>query len=218
MVFRLPEKAKVEHHEKLAAAQGQPASVVDILPTLLQLSGRRLPKQIDGRSLLEANCNGARTLVAEDRRYLYRPNGERFNINFRGKNMSFWSRIRNLTAQKTLIKEFNLKAFVRYPYKLIITSYRHPAYVRLSALGTNLMENLFFSRHPLLQFQDVLLSLELFDLKEDATESANLLSGCPAKDLYHRIADHFGNPQNIVVNLRTKTFSLETAVQGHEEV
>jgi arylsulfatase A-like enzyme len=214
MVLRLPAGAGLEHHEKLAAAQGHAASIVDILPTLLQLSGLAVPKRIDGRSLLEADQNAARTLIAEDKRYLYRPGGERFNVNFRGRNTSFWSRIKNFTAQETLIREFNLKAFVRYPYKLIITSYRHPAYLRLSGLQTKLVEKLFFSRDPLVQFKDVLLSLELFDLDEDGAESANLLSGSLPNDIHQRIEDRFGDLRRMVVDLRSRSFSLEAAIRS----
>lgn len=213
LALRLPEGADRGHHEKLAAAQGRPSGIVDILPTLLELSGRAVPKQIDGRSLLDSFDNEPRNLVAEDKRYLYRPNRERFNVNFRGKNSSFWARLKNLTAQKTLIRGFNLKAYIRYPYKLIITSYRHPSYLPLSTLGAKFLETLFFSRDPLLQFDDVLLSLELFDLENDSGESTNLLSGSLPKDLHENIGDRLGNPEAMVLDLMGKRFSLEEAVQ-----
>jgi hypothetical protein len=213
LVLRLPDGAHRGHHEKLAVAQGRAVGIVDILPTLLELSGRIVPKQIDGRSFLASVDNEPRNLVAEDKRYLYRPNRERFNVNFRGRNSSFWTRLKNLAAQKTLIRGFNLKAYIRYPYKLIITSYRHPSYLTLPTLGGKFLESLFFSRDPLIQFEDVLLSLELFDLERDPGESTNLLSGSLPKDLHEHIGDRLGQPQAMAIDLMGKKFSLEEAIQ-----
>ncbi|MDP2603209.1 MAG: sulfatase-like hydrolase/transferase [Deltaproteobacteria bacterium] len=212
MVLRLPGGAPREYHEKLAAAQEQSCGIVDILPTLLQLVEYTVPESISGRSLLEPVSTGRnRILVAEDKRYLYRPTRQRYNVNLRGQNTSLWSRLKNLAAQKTLIRGFNLKAYIRYPYKLIITSYHHPPYV--SSLGTLVAENLFFSRDPLVQLEDIILSLELFDLEADPMESHNLLSGTSRLSLRNEIGDRLGDLTHMVVDIVGKTFSVETAVQ-----
>jgi Sulfatase len=212
MVLRLPAGAPREYHEKLAAAQEQSCSIVDILPTLLEFVGNAVPQNISGRSLLETPHNEQqRKLVAEDKRYLYRPTRQRYNVNFRGQNTSFWSRLKNLAAQKTIIRGFNLKAYIRYPYKLIITSYRHPSYV--SCLQTLVSENLFFSRDPLVQLEDVTLSLELFDLEADPMESRNLLSRTSQGTLRDEIGDRLGDLSDMMIDIMGKKFSVEAAVQ-----
>lgn len=214
LLLRLPHGAPQEQHEKLAAAQAHAWSIVDILPTLLELSGRPAPTDISGQSLLALSRDqNARILLAEDKRYLYRPTRQRYNVNFHGKNTSLWGRLKNLVAQKTLIRGFNLKAFTRYPYKLIVTSYRHPSYLSLSSLGGVFTENLFFSRDPLLQIEDVILSLELFDLKEDPMESRNLLAHLSPERIREAIGDRLGDPKTMAVDVIGEKFSLEATLQ-----
>jgi hypothetical protein len=105
----------------------------------------------------------------------------------------------------------NLKAYIRYPYKLIITSYVHPPYV--STLKTLVADSLFFLRDPLVQLEDVILSLELFDLEADPMESRNLLSGTSQGSLRHAISDRLGDLTHMVIDMTGKKFSIEAAVR-----
>ncbi len=213
-VLRLPDSAPREYHQSLAAAGDSACSVTDILPTLLELAGRELPAGIDGRSLLDSSGHGSeRKLLAEDRRYLYRPTRERFNVNLRGKNTSLWRRLKNRMAQKTLIRGFNLKAFIRYPYKLIVTSYRHPDYLSHASLSGLMGGSFFYSTDPVLHVDDVVLSLELFDLEKDPLESRNLLASLSGENLRVQIADRIGDLSEIEIEIIGKKLALETAVK-----
>ena len=120
-------------------------------------------------------------------------------------------RHRTVKAWFETFGRINLKAYIRYPNKLIITSYRYPPYV--SSLKALVAENLFFSRDPLVQCEDVILSLELFNLESDPMKSRNLFSGTSPESLRIEIGDRLGDLTHIVVDIVGTNFSLETTVQ-----
>jgi arylsulfatase A-like enzyme len=174
LLFHLPPGVPEGLRDALGRRREFAASTSDIVPTLLELVGRPPPSDVDGVSLVSAPVE--RSLVSEDRRYLYSPDRNRLNRNRYGKNTTWWSRPRNRLLQGLVLSDFNTKAFVEYPLKLIVNSYLlksrdtrwmlAPVVRRLAYPGT---ATGWSGR--------VMAALELYDLSADPGETRNLLGG-----------------------------------------
>lgn len=190
LAIHLPQSAPAKHHEALAANQQTMVSTSDICPTLSELAGRPVPPGLEGDSILRPPAQlSTRCLPVQDRRYLYGPNCERFNINRSGQNTSWWSRLKNRIGQHTVAKDFDLKAYIEFPYKLIVTSYVRSRLVPRSSLTSMFRRRLFYPKSVLCQHQNLTVSVELFHLDSDPEEIDNLLSKQPAKFLRDSVRD-----------------------------
>jgi hypothetical protein len=211
LLIRLPESFAGDAHGKLAAAQGVACSSTDIAPTLLELAGYQGASEVDGRSLLTASArNPGRRLVSEDRRYLYKPNRERLNVNFIGKNTTRWTRLKNLVTQRTLLRGFNIKSYIRYPHKLIVTSLSLATGLLPRPVISLFLDTLFLSTGQLLQVGRLAFSLELFDLENDPAEAHNLLGDLPRDKLRDSIGDRIGRLNDVEVTIRGKRVPFES--------
>jgi hypothetical protein len=177
LLIHIPPDAPAAHHSALASNERCSLSTSDLVPTILQLSGRPVPPGLDGKSILELSPESNRCLPSEDKRYLYGPTRERFNVNLKGKNMSWSSRFKNRLGQLTIARGFNLKGYVEYPYKLVITSYVGSALVPSAVMSSVLRRYLFYPNAVLVRRENLVIGLELFDLEKDPDESQNLLNG-----------------------------------------
>jgi len=209
LLVRLPESFDLDCHRRLAAAQDVACSSTDIAPTLLELAGYKPPGAMDGHSLLAANPG--RTLPSEDRRYLYTRGRERLNVNLGGKNTTRWMRLKNFVVQRTLLRGFNIKSFIRYPYKLIVTSLalasgRVPRYVT-----TPLLDRMFLSSGQRIHVDNLVLSLELYDLENDPAENHNLLADLPKAELRDAVGQRLGSLGDLDVVVGGKRLTLEAA-------
>lgn len=213
LLIRLPDGFDRDCHDRLAAAQDSGCSSSDIVPTLLELTGHEIPAGIDGRSLLAASAEKpGRKLVLEDRRYLYKPNRERLNVNFGGKNTTRWARLKNLVTQRILLRGFNIKGYVRYPNKLIVTSLAQASGLIPRSLVSPLLDRLFLSKDRLLHADSLALSLELFDLEKDPGEACNLLRDLPGDKMRDAIGDRLGSLSDLEISVGGKTVTLQTVV------
>ncbi len=146
----------------------------DTLPTLFDLAGVHELPQVDGQSLLRGP---ERTVMSEDRRYLYLKDRFRINYHGRNKNMSTEEIERNRQLTDLLAEPPTIRAFLRYPEKCVVTSLRfRPEWsgettrTSLERFGANLLGS------PILICQgDHLIALELFDLRTDPSEQHNRL-------------------------------------------
>ena len=210
LLIRLPEGYDPETRARLAAARDLGCSSSDVTPTLLQLAGRPVPPGLDGRSLAAPSADpGGRRLVTEDRRYLYKPNRERLNVNFGGKNTTRWMRMKNAVTQRVLLRGFNIKGYVRYPNKLIVTSLAQAPGPAPPPLAAPLLERLFLSRDQVLRADDLLLSLEMFDLERDPGERRNLLAGLRRAELREAIGDRVGSPAELEISVGGRRVPVE---------
>jgi hypothetical protein len=153
-----------------------PFSGTEILPTLLALAGHReRPRMND---LSGDGTTSPAVLVAEDRRYLYFRDRFRLNLHGRYKNMSAEEKARNVSLSEELTEPPSIRAFIRYPQKLTVTSLslvsdgQSPAQLRrrLTDLGTQLPGS------PMLaQRGNRLYAFARYDLAVDSTEDHNLI-------------------------------------------
>jgi|RhiMetdeSRZDD1v2_1073273.scaffolds.fasta_scaffold04212_8 hypothetical protein len=210
LLIRLPEGADRNVHDRLAAAQESGCSSTDIVPTLLELAGYEVPSGIDGSTLLAAGKAGRR-LVSEDRRYLYKPNRERLNVNSTGKNTTFWTRLKNRVLKRTLLRGFNVKSYVRYPHKLIVTSLATSRLVPRPVMSF-FLDGLFMSKDQLQHVGNVVLSLELFDLEKDPGETHNLLRDLPGDRLRDPIGDRLGGLSDLEITVGGQRVALEASL------
>lgn len=184
LFFDLPSTVPAARVDALSDALGtRPVFGTDILPTAFDLGGLGDIPATDGVSVLSG---ASRTLVSEDRRYLYVGNDRepgQFRINYQGrfKNMSAADLDRNRRFAEQLVEPPTIRSFLRHPHKCIVTSVRlrsgtGPAELRddLIAFGTQLLGS------PVLAVSgDRLLGLEYFDLLSDPLEAHNLVADMP---------------------------------------
>jgi len=148
----------------------------DVLPTLFELAGvKESPSpSIDGRSLLAGKD---RTVMSEDRRYLYLNN--RFRMNYHGgfKNMSPEEIEHNQRFTDFLSEPPAIRSFLAFPEKCVVTSLRLQPQ---GASGDTKASMEFFAASllgspVLIRCPDHLLAFELFDIRDDPAEERNLL-------------------------------------------
>jgi hypothetical protein len=120
LYFDLPSSRSAERARLEPILAGRPLSGSDVLPTLLALAGPRAPDTVD--ALGDDDGRPASVLVAEDRRYLYFRDRFRLNLRGRYKNMSRAERERNELLSDQLADPPSVRAFVRFPDKLTVTS------------------------------------------------------------------------------------------------
>jgi arylsulfatase A-like enzyme len=177
--FDLPSSIPVDRRSRLSDALGsQVLFGTDVLPTLFDVAGHTDLPTTDGASLL---ANAPRTLVSEDRHYLYLK--DRFRLNYHGKykNMSDEEIEHNQRISETLAEPPCVRSFVRYPEKCIVTSLclqsdgeGVPGRTALADLGESLLGS-----PAVVANRDRLFAFERFDLSSDPLERHNLLLETP---------------------------------------
>jgi arylsulfatase A-like enzyme len=213
LLIHLPPCAPATHHASLSANQRSSLSTSDLAPTLLELCGCPVPQGLDGKSILELSPQLHRCLPSEDRRYLYGPTRERFNVNLEGKNTSWSSRIKNFLGQITVARGFNLKGYVEYPYKLIITSYARSPIIPPWLMFKVLRKYLFFPTAELVCHQNLVVSLELFDLEKDPCERQNLLYGGSPDSFKDFIGERMKGFPDMSITVMGREYSLKRLLQ-----
>ena len=179
LLFDLPSTIATGRRQALGdALESQTVSTTDILPTLFGLAGLDDLPDVDGSPIDRV---GARTLVSEDKRYLYLR--DRFRINYRGKHgrMTAEELQRNADLLSLLDGGPTLRSFIRGSDKLIVTSFRVASTTdggvdrsALLGLGRQLLGT------PSLHIvEDQLFAFERFDLDADPLEQRNLLAETP---------------------------------------
>ncbi len=177
LLFDLPSTVPAGQRGELGdALASRTVSTTDILPTLFGLAGTHHLPTPDGTAVTRI---GPRTLVSEDRRYLYLR--DRFRLNYRGKHgrMTPEELQRNADMLSLFDGGPTLRSFTRDSDKLIVTSFglasrSDPAADRatLVDLGGQLQGS------PTMHIVgDRLFAFEQFDLDADPLEQRNLLAG-----------------------------------------
>jgi hypothetical protein len=182
LFFDLPSTVPEDRRRGLAdAVDTHAVGGIDVLPTLFELAGHRDLPAVDG---VPVHRIGTRTLVSEDRRYLYL--ADRFRLNYRGyhKHMSSDDLERNQTMLRPLARGPFVRSFLRHPHKVIATAVQLASGQpgtdgsgaerrrTLADLGDRLLGSPVRCFH-----HDGLFAFELFDLASDPREEHNLLDG-----------------------------------------
>jgi arylsulfatase A-like enzyme len=177
--FDLPSSLSPDLHERLSdSLRSQVLFGPDVLPTLFELAGHRgwaPANDRDGHSALGATT---RTLVSEDRRYLYLKDRFRFNFDGRHKNMTEEDLERNRRLSERFAEPPAIRSFLRHPDKCVVTSLKLKPNgdaaadrAELAELGGNLVGSPVLAANG-----NHLLAFERFDLSSDPTEAQNLLN------------------------------------------
>jgi hypothetical protein len=173
--FDLPSSVPTDARAGLSDALGSKVmSGTDVLPTLFGLAGYTDLPATDGGSIVS---NSPRTLISEDRKYLYLK--DRFRLNYSGKQMNMTEEEieRNRVLCDRMAEPPAVRSYIRYPDKCIVTSVRlQPSGDRTSDRA--LLETLGGSLpgSPVLMIKDDrLFAFEQFDLAADPLERENLL-------------------------------------------
>jgi hypothetical protein len=157
LLIRLPESFDPEAPDRLAAPASSPAAAPTSSRRFWSWRGTRPRPESTASSLLALGAQSRAKARREDRRYLYKPNRDRLNVNSAGKEHHALARLKNRLLKRTLVRGFNIKSYVRYPHKLIVTSL---------ALTSGLLprrcfaplDSLLLSRDQLLRAGNVVLS------------------------------------------------------------
>jgi hypothetical protein len=179
LYFDLPSTVPAAPRAALADALGSRIlSSTDIVPTLFDLAGVQDLPEVDGRP---AGQVGGRTLVGEDRRYLYLDGRFRLNYHGHNKHMTPADLARNQRLLDQLATGPLVRSFVRHPRKLIVTALQLEAGLaaesgrpRLLEFGHRLLGSPVLALHG-----DRLLAFEEYDLDADPREERNLLAEAP---------------------------------------
>jgi hypothetical protein len=177
LYFDLPSTIPEDQRTDLTTAlASSPVATTDVLPTLFALAGQKTLPDIDGRPI--DGVAGERTVVSEERRYLYLRNRFRLNIKGRNRLMSPEDQVENERLQTRLAGPPLVRSYRTHTRKLIVTGLQ----LRLAPESTadrrqslrEWGERLLGS--PMLCFRgDRLFGFELFDLERDPEEVHNLL-------------------------------------------
>jgi hypothetical protein len=182
--IRLPASASPATLAAIAAARVQPVSTVDLLPTLLGISGAAVPDDIEGRDLSRPDPDAAAPrLRAADDRYLYVRRRYRLNLNSRGKNMLGTVRQVNNVLRATLANGFRIRTEIEYPYKLVVTDFESRN-LAFAWVGRLVLPRIHIGTPAAVTRDRQWRGLECFDLETDPDERRNLLLAvgeCPAE-------------------------------------
>ena len=173
--FDVPSSTRRSRSNRLTdALSSQVLFGTDTLPTLFDLAGVHDLPEMDGQSLLRGR---ERTVVSEDRRYLYL--NDRFRINYHGqnKNMSPEEIERNRQLTDLLAEPPTMRAFLRHPEKCVVTSLclRQDLSEAETQTAMERFGGYLLGSPIVLRQGDHLVALELFDLRSDPGERHNLL-------------------------------------------
>ncbi len=212
--FDLPSSTSTTEHDRLAESLTSTVVSTDILPALFEIAGLADLETDVGFHVHHAQ---PRTLVSEDRRYLYLR--DRFRLNWEGlmQNMTKADQRRNQRMLEQLDQAIVLRSFLRFPDKLIVTSLTPKTSITggsLPAAVRELCEQLP-GTPTLLWHGDQILALQRYDLAKDSTEENNLLTGPGWR------SDLLGEPwigDLTVLGPNAAERSLAEAVQLGEEV
>jgi hypothetical protein len=150
-------------------------SSTEILPTLFETAG--VP-ELGADVGYPPGRPQPRTLVSEDRRYLYLQ--DRFRLNWEGlmQNMTKADQLRNQRMLEQFDQAIVLRSFLRFPDKLIVTSMTPKASANGRSLPSAIRE--LCEQLPgapvLLRHGDQILALQHYDLVKDPGEETNLLA------------------------------------------
>jgi hypothetical protein len=175
--FDLPSSTSAPQRDLLAerlASSVFPSTA--ILPTLFETAG-----VTDLGTHLEesATPTQSRTVVSEDRKYLYLR--DRFRLNWMGimQHMTKSDQRRNTRLLQQLDQAIVLRSFLQFPEKLVVTCFTPKVSASRRSLPSALRE--LFQHLPgsplLLSHGDQVLALQHYDLVDDPAEESNLLTG-----------------------------------------
>jgi len=182
LYFDLPSGTPARQSADLAARLASaPVATTDVLPTLFALAGVDPVPHVDGRRMDTAP--GERTVVSEDRRYLYLKDRFRLNVRGRDTHMSPEDREQNQRLQEQLAGPPLVRSYRSSRAKLIMTClHLRPTAGPPSEARRGLVEfgERLLGSPTLALYGDHLVAFEWYDLGADPGEHDNLLAGAGA--------------------------------------
>ncbi|MGB7053542.1 MAG: sulfatase-like hydrolase/transferase [Acidimicrobiales bacterium] len=174
--FDLPSSISTVGRDRLADTLASTVvSSTEILPTLFETAG---VAELGADVGFPPGRAKPRTLVSEDRRYLYLR--DRFRLNWEGlmQNMTKADQARNQRMLEQLDQAIVLRSFLRFPDKLIVTSMTPKASTNGRSLPSAIRElcRQLSGTPVLLRHGDQILALQHYDLVKDPAEETNLLA------------------------------------------
>ncbi len=178
LYFDLPSMVPASQSTDLASALASvPVAVTDVLPTAFALAGMDPVPTVDGRRMESGSSE--RTVVSEERRYLYLRDRFRLNVKGRHRFMSPEDQEENRRLLDQLAAEPLLRSYRSKSAKLMVTGLHFrprtgsPAEARREMMrwGERLLGAPLLALHG-----DRLFAFELYDLTDDPSERHNLLA------------------------------------------